>query len=104
MLDSAYALTGGRRAPPLGRESSAAQAVLIRVALGRARQVPFDLDGFRASIASQVEGVSAARVNSDFPDPRDELSGRIAIYTGGRFLWPAVPNANPPFCFRPGFN
>ena len=41
MLDSAYALTGGRRASPLGRESSAAQAVLIRVALGRARQVPF---------------------------------------------------------------
>ena len=58
-----------------------------------------DLDGNRALIASQVEGVLAAPVDSDFPDPPDDLSGRIAIYTAGRFFWPAVRNANPAFVF-----
>jgi hypothetical protein len=37
----------------------------------------------------------------DFPEPPDSLSGRIAIYTSGRFLWPAVRNANPGFVFDP---
>jgi hypothetical protein len=27
--------------------------------------------------------------------------GQIAIFTGGRFLWPAVRNANPAFVFDP---
>ena len=60
-----------------------------------------DLDGNRALIASQVEGVLAAVVNSDFPGPPNDLSGRIAIYTGGRFLWSAVRAANPAFVFDP---
>ena len=58
-----------------------------------------DLDGNRASIASRVAGVLAAVANTDFPDPPDEFSGRIAIYTGGRFLWSAVRMANPAFVF-----
>jgi len=58
-----------------------------------------DSAGQRAVIASQVEGVLAAPVNTDFPDPPNDLSGRIAVYTGGRFLWPAVRRANPAFVF-----
>jgi len=58
-----------------------------------------DLDGNRASIASQVAGVLAAVVNMDFPDPPESLSSRIAIYTSGRFLWPTVRTANPAFVF-----
>ena len=38
-----------------------------------------DADGNRATIAPQVEGILAATVNSDFPDPDDSLSGQIAI-------------------------
>ena len=48
-----------------------------------------------------VEGVLAATVDSDFPDLPDSLSGRIAIFTPGRFLWPTVRNANPGFVFDP---
>jgi len=44
---------------------------------------------------------TAATVDSDFPDPPDSLSGRIAIYTSGRFIWPAVREANPSFVFDP---
>ena len=44
------------------------------------RRTTVDIDGQRAAIASQVAGVLAAVVNSDFPDPPDSLSGRIAIY------------------------
>ena len=41
-------------------------------------------------------------MNTDaFPDPPEELSGEIAIYTAGRFLWPAVRAANPAFVFDP---
>jgi hypothetical protein len=58
-----------------------------------------DIDGQRAVIASQVEGVLAAVVDSDFPDPPDSLSGRIAVYTSGRFLWSQVRTANPSFVF-----
>jgi hypothetical protein len=53
------------------------------------------------SLAGAVEGVLAARVDSDFPDPPDEFSGRIAIYTNGRFLWSAGRKANPGFVFDP---
>jgi hypothetical protein len=60
-----------------------------------------DLDGDRALIASQVEGVLSAVVDSDFPDPPDSLSGRFVMYTGGRFLWPQVRTANPAFVFDP---
>jgi hypothetical protein len=61
------------------------------------------VDGNRATIATQVEGVLAAGVDSDFPDPPDthSLSGQIAIYTSGRFLWPQVRTANPSFVFDP---
>jgi len=52
-------------------------------------------------IASQVEGVLSAVVDSDFSDPPESLSGRFAIHTGGRFLWPTVRNANPSFVFDP---
>jgi hypothetical protein len=60
-----------------------------------------DADGNRALIATQVEGVLATTVDSDFPEPPDSLSGRIAIYTSGRFLWSAVRAANPCFVFNP---
>ena len=60
-----------------------------------------DVDGKRAVIGTQVEGVLAARVDSDFPEPPEELSGRIAIFTSGRLLWPVVRNANPAFVFDP---
>jgi hypothetical protein len=38
-----------------------------------------DADGNRALIATQVEGVLAATVDSDFPPDPDSLSGQIAI-------------------------
>ena len=46
-----------------------------------------DSGGNRATIATQVEGVLASTVDSDFPDPPDDLSGRIAIYVSGNFSW-----------------
>ncbi|MBV8275733.1 MAG: hypothetical protein JO170_10820 [Verrucomicrobia bacterium] len=60
-----------------------------------------DADGNRAKIATQVEGVLAATVDSDFRDPPDSLSGKIVIYTAGRFLWSAVRAANPGFVLDP---
>jgi hypothetical protein len=60
-----------------------------------------DVDGNRAAVATQVEGVLAATVDSDFLDSPDSLSGQIAIYTSGRFIWPAVREANPAFVFDP---
>lgn len=52
-----------------------------------------DGDGNRAMIATQVEGVLAAAVNTDeLPEPPYDLSGRVATYTGGRFLWRTVRN------------
>jgi hypothetical protein len=60
-----------------------------------------DSGGQRALIASQVEGVLSAVVDSDFPDPPESLSGRFAIYTSGRFTWPQVRTANPSFVFDP---
>jgi len=59
-------------------------------------------DGERALIATQAEGVLATRLDTDeFPveAPYTESSGRIAIYTGGEFLWPAVRNTKPGFVF-----
>jgi hypothetical protein len=62
-----------------------------------------DADGNRATVATQVEGILAATVDSDFPDPADghSFNGLIAIYTSGRFIWPAVREANPAFVFDP---
>ena len=50
-----------------------------------------------------MEGVLAATVDSDFPDPADghSFNGLIAIYTSGRFIFPAVREANPSFVFDP---
>jgi hypothetical protein len=53
-----------------------------------------DAGGNGAVIATQVESVLSATVDSALPDPRDSLSGQIAIYTSGNFIWPAVREAN----------
>jgi hypothetical protein len=91
-------------------ESQGLQAVFSRrLELARAKvpeafaviqPIVIDADGNRALIASQVAGLLAATVNTDeLPEPPWELSGRIAIYTAGRFLWRAVREANPAFIF-----
>jgi hypothetical protein len=67
------------------------------------KPAPFiDVDGNRASISSQVEGVLSARVYSDeLPEPPEEFSAVTAIFTSGRFLWSALRRANPSFVFDP---
>jgi hypothetical protein len=57
--------------------------------------------GLGSFVGSTRPGVLAAVVDSDFPDEPDSLSGRFAIYTSGRFLWPQVRTANPSFVFDP---
>jgi hypothetical protein len=88
--------------------TSGQQAINLSVPIQRGQGVLeagtfIDSGGQRAVIASQVEGVLAAGVDSDFPDPADghTFNGRIAIYTSGRLLWPQVRTANPGFVFDP---
>ena len=54
-------------------------------------------DGTRATIASQVLGVLPVTLDTD--ELAEELSGRIAIFTHGRFLRSCVRAANPGFVF-----
>jgi hypothetical protein len=54
-------------------------------------------DGTRATIPSQVRGVLPVTIDSD--ELSEELSGRIAIFTQGRFLWAPIKAANQSFVF-----